>query len=61
MRDVKIEPQTSPEQAPRPSGPEQGKRSFASIAIAVLGFAATLGIGFYAVQWLKETYVTDSA
>ena len=61
MIDVKIEPKTSPEQAPRPSGPEQGKRSFASIAIAVLGFAATLGIGFYAGQWIKETYFTDSA
>ena len=34
IADDKIEPQTSPEQAPRPSGPEQGKRSFASIAIA---------------------------
>jgi len=61
MSDVKAEPHTSPEQAPRPSGPEQGKRSFSSIAIAVLGFAATLGVGFYAGQWIKETWFTESA
>ncbi len=61
MSDVKTAPPTSPEQAPRPSGPEQAKRSFASIAVAVLGFAATLGIGFYAGQWIKEAYFTEPA
>jgi len=61
MSDVKAEPQTSPEQAPRPSGPEQAKRSLSSIALAVLGFAATLGVGFYAGQWIKEAFFTESA
>ena len=61
MSDDKTAPPTSPEQAPRPSGPEQAKRSFASIAVAVLGFAATLGIGFYAGQWIKESYFTEPA
>jgi protein-disulfide isomerase len=61
MSDVKADPKTSPEQAPRPSGPEQGKRSLASIAVAVLGFAVTLGVGFYAGQWIKEHYFTESA
>ncbi|MBA3545192.1 MAG: thioredoxin domain-containing protein [Nannocystis sp.] len=61
MSDVKAEPQTSPEQAPKPSGPEQAKRSFSSIALAVLGFAATLGVGFYAGQWIKEYFFTASA
>ncbi len=44
---------TRPE-APRNPAPESGdKRSAGSIALVVLGFAATLGIGFYAGQWIK--------
>ena len=35
---------------PHPSPAPANKRSVASIALAVLGFAATLGIGFYAGQ-----------
>ncbi|MBK7829814.1 thioredoxin domain-containing protein [Nannocystis sp.] len=37
------------------------RRSAASIAIAVLGFAATLGVGFYAGQWIKETWFVPAA
>ncbi len=47
MSDAKLE--TTP---PAPAN----KRSVASIALAVLGFAATLGVGFYAGQWIKETW-----
>ena len=37
------------------------KRSAGSIALAVLGFAATLGVGFYAGQWIKETFFVPPA
>jgi protein-disulfide isomerase len=37
------------------------KRSVASIVIGVLGFAATLGVGFYAGQWIKETFFVPAA
>jgi len=37
------------------------KRSAGSIALAVLGFAATLGVGFYAGQWIKEVFFVPAA
>jgi len=41
-------------EASRKPAPEPGdKRSVGSIALVVLGFAATLGVGFYAGQWIK--------
>jgi protein-disulfide isomerase len=40
---------------PTPSTPPPAtKRSAASIGLAVLGFAATLGLGFFAGQWLRD-------
>ena len=46
-----------------PHGPPglSGKRSAASIVIAVLGFAATLGLGFLAGQYLRDTFWTEPA
>jgi len=44
-----------------PSTPPPAKRSAASIVIAVLGFAATLGLGFLAGQWLRDTFWTEPA
>ena len=54
MSDARHEPPTTTEKAP-------AKRSAASIALAVLGFAATLGIGFVAGQWIKERYFGPAA
>jgi protein-disulfide isomerase len=49
------------DQSPQPTPPTTSKRSGASYLLAALGFAATLGVGFFAGQWIKETWFTPSA
>ncbi|MBZ5714639.1 DsbA family protein [Nannocystis pusilla] len=41
--------------------PNPSKRSPASILVAVLGFAATIGVGFYAGQWVRDRFFVPSA
>ncbi|PCC72610.1 Protein-disulfide isomerase [Nannocystis exedens] len=41
--------------------PTPNKRSPASILVAVLGFAATIGVGFYAGQWVRDRFFVPSA
>ncbi len=60
MSDAKQDPKHA-DRAARPAGSEPGKRSGASIALAVLGFAATLGVGFFAGQWIKDRFFVESA
>ena len=60
MSDANLEPKTS-DRAARPSGTEPARRSAASMALAALGFAATLGVGFFAGQWIKERFFVESA
>ncbi len=54
MSHAQPDPTNTPANAP-------AKRSAGSIVLAVLGFAATLGIGFYAGQWIKETWFVPAA
>jgi protein-disulfide isomerase len=52
-------PSPTPSSTPSPPGPT--RRSAGSIVFAVLAFAATLGVGFLAGQWLRDTFWTESA